>query len=118
MGCDYRYRRLYRPQWSAEIPAELEYHETRKLMNRGEPPDAAAARASRLISKMTTAFDDARVEGWEPHDGTFNLPDPDHEHVVATALVGGAGATVTDNLKDFPIGMNAGASSRSTGQEG
>jgi hypothetical protein len=72
MGCDYRYRRLYRPQWSAEIPAELEYHETRKLMNRGEPPDAAAARASRLISKMTTAFDDARVEGWEPHDGTFN----------------------------------------------
>jgi hypothetical protein len=63
----------------------------------------ATARASHLISQMTTAFDDALVENWEPHDGTFNLPDPNDEHVVTAALVGGAGAIVTDNLKDFPI---------------
>jgi PIN domain len=109
---------LHRPLWSTEILAELEYHETQKLINRGDRPDAAAARAGRQTSEMTTAFDDTLVESWEPRDGTFNLPDPDDEHAVGTALVGGAGATVTDNLKDFPIGMNAGASSRSTGQEG
>ena len=92
---------LYRPLWSTAILAELEFHETEKLINRGEPPTAATARASHLISQMTTAFDDALVENWEPHDGTFNLPDPNDEHVVAAALVGGAGAIVTDNLKDF-----------------
>ena len=94
---------LYRPLWSTEILAELEYHETQKLINRGEQPDAAAARASHLISQMTTAFDDALVENWEPHEGTFHLPDPNDEHVAAAALVGGAGAIVTDNLRDFPM---------------
>src|SRR5262245_49454991 len=72
-------------------------------MNRREQPGAAAARASHLISQMTTAFDDALVENWEPHDGSFHLPDPNDEHVAAAALVGGAGAIVTENLRDFPI---------------
>lgn len=94
---------LYRPLWSSAILAELEFHETQKLMNRGEQPAAAAARAGHLISQMTTAFDDALVESWEPHEGTFDLPDPNDEHVVAAALVGGAGAIVTVNLRDFPI---------------
>ena len=29
---------LYRPLWSTAILAELEFHETEKLINRGEPP--------------------------------------------------------------------------------
>jgi len=61
---------LYRPLWSTASLAELEFHEIEKLINRGEPPTAATARASHLISQMTTAFDDALVENWEPHDGT------------------------------------------------
>ena len=63
-----------------------------------------AARASRLISEMATAFDDALVKNWEPHGGTFSLADPDHEHVVATVSVGGAGAIVTDNSSTSRLG--------------
>jgi predicted nucleic acid-binding protein len=94
---------LYRPLWSTEILVELEYHETQKLIGRGEQPAAAAVRARHLIDQMTTAFDDAVVENWEPYDGRFNLPDRDDEHVAAAALVGGAGVIVTENTKDFPL---------------
>lgn len=94
---------LCRPLWSSAILDELQLHEVQKLVGRGEDPDAAAARAQHLIDQMTTAFDDALVENWEPLDGTFGLPDPDDEHVVAAALVGGAGVIVTSNLKDFPL---------------
>ena len=93
---------LYRPLWSTAILTELEYHEARKLVERGEEADAAAAQARHLVGQMSTAFDDALVENWEPLEGSFRLPDPDDEHVVAAALVGGAGVIVTANLKDFP----------------
>jgi hypothetical protein len=72
-------------------------------MDRREQPDVAAMRARHLIGQMTAAFDDALVENWEPHEGAFGLPDRDDEHVVAAAVVGAAGAIVTENLKDFPL---------------
>jgi hypothetical protein len=68
----------------------------------GENATTAEARTQHLIDQMSTAFDDALVMNWEPLEGTFGLPDPDDEHVVAAALVGGAGVIVTSNLKDFP----------------
>ncbi|MGV9742961.1 PIN domain-containing protein [Nocardia farcinica] len=94
---------LYRPLWSDLILEELETYEALKLVQRQFADEAqAAARARRLIEQMQTSFDDALVVGWEPHEGTFGLPDPDDEHVLAAAVVGGAGAIVTSNVKDFP----------------
>ena len=93
---------LYRPLWSSAILDELQFHEARKLVERGCAPEEAARQSQRLIDQMSTAFDDSSVENWEPLNGTFGLPDPDDEHVVAAALVGRAQVIVTSNLKDFP----------------
>lgn len=46
---------------------------------------------------MRIVFDDAEARGWEGLEGTYGLPDPDDEHVVAAAVVAGAGAIVTHN---------------------
>lgn len=91
---------MYRPLWSATILDELEYAQAAKLTDRGV--ENAADLAHRLVQTMRTAFDDALVEGWEPLEGSFGLPDPNDEHVLAAAVVGGAGALVTSNLRDFP----------------
>lgn len=94
---------LYRPLWSSAILEELETHEAGKLVDRGALTPAAAWSAQRLIMQMSTAFDDARVDGWEALDGTYGPPDRDDEHLVAAAVVGGAGAIVTLNVRDLPV---------------
>lgn len=94
---------LYRPLWSDAILDELHRHEQLKLRDRDDaPPAVALSKADKLITNMRIHFDDALVSGWEALDGTFGLPDVDDEHVVAAAVVGGAGVIVTDNLKHFP----------------
>nr|WP_238355877.1 PIN domain-containing protein [Kribbella sandramycini] len=94
---------LYRPLWSSAILDELRYHEIEKLVvDRGYLQLDAERQAARLIEQMRTSFDDAEVPNWQPYEGTFGLPDPDDEHVVAAAVAGHAGAIVTANLKDFP----------------
>lgn len=93
---------LYRPLWSEAILEELHRHEQYKLIDRGTGPAQALAEADHLLANMRMHFDDAVVEGWEPLEGSFGLPDVDDEHVVAAAVVGGAGVIVTNNLKDFP----------------
>lgn len=93
---------LYRPLWSEAILEELLEHESLKLQRRGADRQLADEAAARLIATMRTEFDDGVVLGWEALEGSFGLPDPDDEHVVAAAVVGGAGAIVTSNLRDFP----------------
>jgi predicted nucleic acid-binding protein len=94
---------LYRPLWSSAILDELEYCEVDKLTAKyGVAQGEAETRAARLIEVMRRNFDDAEVMNWEPYEGTFGLPDPDDEHVLAAAVAGHAGAIVTGNLKHFP----------------
>jgi len=93
---------MYRPAWSSVILAELEYEQAAKLARRGVAPTDAENRAAHLIQQMRQAFDDAEIAGWEGLEGTYGLPDPDDEHVVAAAVVAGAGAIITLNTKDFP----------------
>lgn len=94
---------LYRPVWSSRILEELEYGEARKLVSRGGLDGGVAEeRAARLIATMRSEFEDAEVSGWEPLAGTYGLPDPNDEHVLAAAVIARAGALVTNNLSDFP----------------
>lgn len=96
---------LYRPLWSEAILEELHRHEQYKLIDRGTEETDALAQADHLLDNMRVHFDDALVADWKPLDGTFGLPDADDEHVLAAAVVGGAGVIVTDNLKDFPADL-------------
>ena len=63
---------------------------------------AAREKARHLADQMHASFGDALVIGWEGLEGTYGLPDPDDEHVLAAAVLGGAGSIVADNVKDFP----------------
>lgn len=93
---------VYRPTWSSATLDELEFHEAAKLQRRGVAPAEARARASSLIGQMRVAFPEAEVTGWESSAGSFGLPDPDDEHVVAAAQLAGSSVIVTENGRDFP----------------
>ena len=93
---------LFRPLWSNVLLDEVEYNESAKRMKRGAVAADATRRAAFLRAEMARAFPDAVVRGWEALEGSYGLPDPDDEHVLAAAVVGGAGVIVTHNVKDFP----------------
>ena len=93
---------LYRPLWSSAVLEELHICEVDKLLRRGITADDAEQRARWLTSQLADNFADSLVRGWEGLQGSFGLPDADDEHLVAAAVVGGAGAIVTLNARDFP----------------
>lgn len=89
-------RGLYRPLWSQRILGEA----TDAVLT--VHPDICPELIHKRFAAMDDAFDDARVDGWQPLAATLTLPDPDDRHVVAAAVVGHADAIVTANISDYP----------------
>lgn len=94
---------LYVPVWSAELLNEIERNEAEKLLSRGATTTEAVDRSRWLIDQMTEFFPDSAVTGYRPLIGGFGLRDPNDEHVVAAAVVGGAGTIVTENRRDIEV---------------
>ncbi len=88
---------LYDAYWSERILSEV----VRNLVEDGR---AVEDQARRLTSGMTEAFDGAAV----PQTAVDRLEpamtnDPKDRHVLAAAVVSGAQAVITLNLRDFPL---------------
>ncbi|MGO4248228.1 putative toxin-antitoxin system toxin component, PIN family [Paenarthrobacter sp. RAF54_2] len=92
----------YRFIFSEAILAEVEANEEIKRVERGDSEEEGRKKAAHLVGRMRSSFGDAIVMQWEGLEGTYSLPDPDDEHVLAAAVVGGAGSIVTENFRDFP----------------
>ncbi len=93
---------LYQPLWSGALLTEVERNEVRRLTEAGHSLESASTRAQRLLEQMRDAFPEANVEGWEYRIGQYGLRDPNDEHVLAAADVGGASRLVTLD-RDFEI---------------
>jgi len=89
-------REMYRPVWSERI-----LEEAKRAIARLHP-DLSAEQIEYRFGCMNKAFEDASVSGWESLEGSIVLPDDNDQHVVACALVAGADAIVTNNVRDFP----------------
>ncbi len=65
-------------------------------------PDLTTAQIYCVRAAMDHHGEDCLVTGYESLIASLALPDPDDRHVLAAAIVAGASAIVTYNLKDFP----------------
>ena len=83
---------FYIPKWSIDILREL-----RSTLQR---MGYSAAQAERRMSAMETAFEDARVTGYDSLAASMTN-DPKDRHVLAAAVRCGAHAIVTSNFKHF-----------------
>ena len=84
---------FYSPRWSDDIFREL--RSTLARMGYTE------AQATRRITAMDTAVEDARVTGYERLVASMTN-DPKDRHVLAAAVRCGAHAIVTENVRHFP----------------
>jgi predicted nucleic acid-binding protein len=84
---------FYIPRWTEDILRELRS----TLLRMGY----TEAQATRRISAMETAFEEAKVTGYECLVGSMTN-DPKDRHVLAAAVRGAAHAIITDNVRHFP----------------
>jgi predicted nucleic acid-binding protein len=84
---------FYIPKWSDDILREL-----RSTLQR---MGYTAAQAERRVTAMETAFEDAKVTGYECL-ATSMRNDKKDRHVLAAAVRCGAHAIITENVKHFP----------------
>ena len=87
---------LFRARWSARIHDEW----MRAVLR--QRPDLTMAQLAWTRTQMDAAIPDCLVVGFEGMEARLELPDPDDRHVLAAAILCGAGVIVTYNLKDFP----------------
>ena len=87
---------LYRAHWTKDIHAEW----MRNVA--ADRPDLSAEQLERTRELMDMHVRDCLVEGYESLIPSLKLPDENDRHVLAAAIVSGADAIVTYNLKDFP----------------
>jgi len=87
---------FFRPLWSAQIRSEAEGSILRVR------PDVDPVRLKYRFDCMDAAFPDATVSGVETLTPVLTAEFGEDAHVVAAAIIGGADAIVTENMKDFP----------------
>ena len=87
---------LFRARWSERIHDEW----TAALLK--ARPDVPADALLWTRQQMDIAIPDGLVRGYEGIESDLRLPDADDRHVLATAILCGAGTIVTYNLRDFP----------------
>lgn len=87
---------LYRARWTERI------HEEWIAALLRQRPDLSPAVLCSTRQQMDAAVPDCLVRGYEHLEPGLTLPDVNDHHVLAAAILCGAGAIVTYNLKDFP----------------
>lgn len=87
---------LFRARWTDQIHDEW----IRNLLIKRR--DVKLEQLQRTRTLMNQAVPDCLVTGYESLAATLALPDPDDRHVLAAAIVAGAGVVVTFNTSDFP----------------
>lgn len=92
----------FEPKWSSDTLGEVGYNYRKELIKGGSSEADATRRADHLIANMRDAFTRAEISGYQQRVGTYGLPDPNDEHVVAAADHARVKTIVTDNVPDFP----------------